>query len=93
MKINIPTFLTLTLILSFSSCKPVEYFQVYKVSPQKAQTNESSIDFVNDDCVVSYNLLANGGNAGFSLYNKTNDFIIIKLDKTFFIRNNHWVKS
>jgi len=28
-----------------------------------------------------------GGNSGFYFYNKTNDFITIELDKTFFIRN------
>jgi hypothetical protein len=87
-KNNTLIFLTLTLAWLLSSCAPTEYFQVYKASPKNAQITKNSVDFENAHCIVSYNLLTRGGNPGFSFFNKTNDFITIQLDKTFFIRNS-----
>lgn len=43
--------------------------------------------YENEDCQISYNLWAEGGNMGFVIYNKTSEDIHIKLDECFYVLN------
>jgi hypothetical protein len=87
MKNTITPFLILLAIFSLSSCASKNFYQVHKASPINGKITESAVLFENKHCIVSYDLMNMGGNSGFYFYNKTNDFITIQLDKTFFIRN------
>ncbi len=52
-----------------------------------AQKTDNGLAYENEDCIVSYNLWSEGGNAGFVFYNKTDKVIHIDLSKTFFVKN------
>jgi len=57
------------------------YIQVYKATPTKElTTNEYSLIYEDNNCKVSYNLWAEGGNIGFSFYNKTDQNIFLNME-------------
>ena len=75
-------------VILFSSCMPKFYYQVYKATPVKeAQKTSEAIIFEDNNCKVSYNLWSQGGDAGFSFYNKTESNIYINMEESFFILN------
>ena len=89
MKSHIKFTLGLVSIL-FSSCMTMttSYFQVYKVVPSdKIINKDNTLLFIDENCVVSYNLWSEKGNIGFQFYNKTGKNIYIDLQESFFILN------
>ena len=88
MKTQIKTGLWAIMILLLTSCGPTIYFQVYQVAPgDKMKSNENSLIYEDDNCIVSYNLWAERGDIGFKVYNKTNSNIYVNLEESFFILN------
>jgi len=80
--------LTLVIAIFITSCMPPSYIQVYKAIPSgKYLLKDMQIMFEDDNCKVIYNLWDEGGNIGFRFYNKTDQSIYLKLDKSFFILN------
>jgi hypothetical protein len=73
--------------LLISSCATTSYYQVYKTSAENGIVNNDRIVFQDNNCIVYYNLWMDGGNVGFSFYNKSENDITIHLDKTFFVLN------
>ncbi len=51
------------------------------------KSNENSLIYEDDNCIVSYNLWAERGDIGFRCYNKTNSNIYVNLEESFFILN------
>lgn len=43
--------------------------------------------YEDDNCALFYSLWANGGDASFAIYNKTDEVLYVDLSKSFFIRN------
>ena len=85
-------FSLLNVAILFSSCSSVyHYVQVFeaKSSSQSAQIKNEGGGMLYEDnnCAVFYSLWANGGDASFAIYNKTNEIMYVDLSKTFFIRN------
>lgn len=81
-KIILPIF---TLLLT--SCAVTNYYQVYKTVIDNGIVEKNKIVFEDNNCSVYYNLWAEGGNVGFSIYNKTESDLTIYLNKTFFVLN------
>ena len=75
------------LALIASSCTVTNYYQVYKTKSENGTFNNDKIVFEDNNCSVSYNLWKEGGNVGFSIYNKTDNDLTIHLNKTFFVLN------
>lgn len=74
-------------VLLLSACNPY-YYQVYQAIPTTDLTIEQNVLVYEDEnCEVVYNLWAEGGNIGFSFYNKTDQDIYLNKDKSFFILN------
>jgi hypothetical protein len=80
-------FVVLTSLL-LSSCGPSVYYQVYKAVPaDPISIVQNALIYEDDNCEIAYNLWADGGNVGFSFYNKTDENINLKMDESFFILN------
>lgn len=85
-------FSLLSVAILFSSCSSVyHYVQVFeaKSSSQSAQIKNEGGGMLYEDnnCAVFYSLWANGGDASFAIYNKTNEIMYVDLSKSFFVRN------
>jgi hypothetical protein len=64
------------------------YYQVFKVIPEKGTIMKDRIIFEDQNCMVFYNFWTeDGGNVGFSIYNKTEQDLILDFTQTFFILN------
>jgi hypothetical protein len=80
----------------FNSCVSSSYYQVYSTKSENLQKNENSLQFENEICIMTYNLWGNGGNFGFTIYNKTDKNLIVNLEESYFIMNgiaNNYYKS
>lgn len=76
------------LALILISCEaPNYYYQVYKTNSDNGSFKNNKIVFEDNNCEVHYNLWGDGGNIGFSIYNKTDSDLTINLTKTFFVLN------
>jgi len=75
-------------VLLLSSCATTSFYQVYNVKPnQETITKTDNLFFEDENCKISYNLWANGGNIGFDIYNKTDEKIYVNLNESNFILN------
>jgi hypothetical protein len=75
-------------VLLLSSCATTSFYQVYDVKPnQETITKTENLFFEDENCKISYNLWANGGNIGFDIYNKTDEKIYVNLKESNFILN------
>jgi hypothetical protein len=77
----------LLVVILLTSCGTLDYIQIFKTSYENGQAIGKAIVFEDKNCVVSYNLWASGGNAGFNIFNKSDKDITINLRKTFFVLN------
>lgn len=75
------------LTLLFSSCAVTNYYQVYKTNAEYGIIEKNKIVFEDNNCSVYYNLWTEGGNVGFSIYNKTESDLTVYLNKTFYVLN------
>src|SRR5258705_914891 len=78
-------FLLLSIFLA--SCTVTNYYQVYKANSENGTFAKDKIIFEDKNCSVTYNLWAEGGDIGFSIYNKTDNDMTVDLTKTFFVLN------
>ena len=79
----------LTILFIISSCKPSTFYQLYNVEPSKKtiKKSESSFEYENKYCKISYDFWSVSGNVGFVFHNKTSKSITLNLDECFFIKN------
>ncbi|MBL0316681.1 MAG: hypothetical protein IPP69_13170 [Flavobacteriales bacterium] len=73
--------------LFLTSCTVTNYYQVYKAYPEKGTITNDRIVFEDKNCIVCYNLWSNGGDVGFSIFNKTQEDLQVHLDNSFFVLN------
>lgn len=72
------------------SCNTVKtYYQVYNTESETVKSSGNSIFFEDANCIISYNLWSENGNAGFSFYNKTEELIYLQLDQSFYVINGN----
>ena len=63
------------------------YYQVFKTNADNGIVTKKNIVFEDNNCSVYYNLWTEGGNVGFSIYNKTESDLTVYLNKTFYVLN------
>jgi hypothetical protein len=64
------------------------FYQVYNVKPnQEKNTKTDNLFFEDENCKITYDLWANGGNIGFDIYNKTDENVYVYLNESNFILN------
>ena len=84
--------LVLFVIVFITSCSPITYYQVYKISTDnKLKSGENFLIYNDENISLFYNFWSEGGTSGFKLYNKSENDIYLIIDETFFILNNHAV--
>lgn len=73
----------------FASCSPM--FSNYQIASMKAvgctTEDASSIVFEDENCKVMYNLWCNSGDAGFLIYNKSDQNLYLDMTESFFVKN------
>lgn len=76
-------------MLLLVGCSSVSYFyQVYETSlPQNVKMENSAMYYEDENCKIIYDFWNDGGDIGFSFYNKTNNNLYINLEESFFIKN------
>ena len=84
-------FLLLLVALCLTSCSQLyNYVQVFETKSlsEKIKKADKGLLYEDDHCSIYYSFWANGGDASFSIFNKTDEIMYIDLGKSFFIRNN-----
>lgn len=74
------------------SCSPVNYqvyYQMYQTKPssENIKVYENKIVYEDDKCSIMYDFWSEYGNAGFIIYNKSLENLVLHLDKSFYINN------
>lgn len=70
------------------SCSSIKiFYQVYNVESDGLIEKNGYLFYSNEDCDISYNFWERGGNAGFTIHNKTEHDLFFDLSKTFFVKN------
>jgi len=78
------------IFFGLTSCKSTEFYQFFKVNSTNGfSRNSKSLVFEDENCRVIYDFWWNGGNAGFKIYNKTDENIYINMNESFFISNGN----
>lgn len=79
----------LVIVVSLLQGCSKHYYQVYEAKPysENITSNDTDLYFEDDNCKISYNFWAEGGNSNFTFYNKTNKVICLDLSKVFFVEN------
>lgn len=69
------------------SCNTMkDYYQICDVTTS-LQKSAAGYTYTDANCEIKYNIWANGGNAGFTITNNTDEILYLDLGKSFFIRN------
>jgi len=90
MKFILKTFVALVCVSLFTACSPTSFYQLYKVESTSTDIIKvNSLEYEDSNCVIRYNLWSNGGDVGFSFYNKTDKDIQVYLNKSHFILNGY----
>ncbi|RZJ68340.1 MAG: hypothetical protein EOO50_02660 [Flavobacterium sp.] len=76
----------IAIIASLTSCS-TSYFQIYKTQPVNASTGVAGNVYENAECRITYDFWAEGGDAGFTVFNKTSEPLTINMDRSFYIVN------
>lgn len=84
---KLPFFLLCTSVLAFSCSK--DFYQVLTAQSNDVEIHSGYMIYDDENCQIIYNLWAPYGNAGFLVYNKTDQNIIIDLKRSFFVRNDN----
>lgn len=77
----------LIIITTFQSCNTL-YYQVYETKPlQNVKQETDGFVFEDENCIIHYDLWTEGGDAGFSIYNKTENTLYLDKYNTHFVIN------
>ena len=81
----------LLVVLCLNSCSQLyNYIQVFETKSlsEKIKAADKGLLYEDAHCSIYYSFWANGGDASFSIFNKTDEIMYVDLSKSFFIRNN-----
>lgn len=77
--------------IMFASCAQVyKYVQVFDAQPSaqsNIKTERGGMLYEDEQCIIFYSFWADGGDASFAIFNKTDKVMYVDLSKSFFIRN------
>ncbi len=76
-------------VIALASCsnKLPMFYQVYEVASPDVKTTPDVMVYENQDCRITYNLWANGGNLSFMIQNMTGKDLYLVMPRSFFILN------
>lgn len=77
----------LILAIVLHSCATNEFYQIYRTKPVAGQ-NPSNV-YENTDCRITYDFWAEGGDAGFTIFNKSSEPLTVHMDRSFYIVNGN----
>jgi len=78
----------IALSLFAASCQTANYYQLYKTSSlSEIKVEDNSLIYEDTNCMVTYSLWSEGGDAGFKFYNKTDENIYLNMEDSYFIIN------
>ena len=80
-------FLLTCFVLLMTSCSVKTYYQIVDVKSTNLQKESNNYVYNDGVCKIVYNFWSNGGNAGFSIENLSDDVIYVDLGNTFYIVN------
>lgn len=86
-------FFTLVAAIALCSCgvtRKYTFYQVYQATPADISslvTIDNGMMYEDENCMISYAFWAENGNAGLTIYNKTDKVLCIDMNKSFFVRN------
>lgn len=82
-------FLFSCLLALVTSCSPSLYpfYEICSVASNLPTDKQDNYVYSDEYCSISYNFWCEGGNPGFSFFNKTDEIIYIDLGKSFFVNN------
>ena len=75
------------MLLLITSCSLKTYYQVVEVKSTNVQKESNNYVYNDGVCKITYNFWSEGGNAGFSIDNLSDDVIYLDLTNSFFIVN------
>lgn len=85
---NMLHYVLLFVAVLLSSCSQLySYVQVFEAQSSTVKNQGGGMIYEDDNCVIYYAFWAKGGDASFSIYNKTNEVMSVNPCKSFFIRN------
>ena len=73
--------------LLMTSCSVKTYYQVVDVKSTNLEKESNNYVYNDGVCKIVYNFWSNGGDAGFSIVNLSEDVIYVDLGNTFYIEN------
>ncbi len=75
------------LLLALISCETT-YYQIYEAkSLENVSQDQDGFVFEDENCIIHYDLWSEGGDAGFSIYNKTDQTLYLDKFNTHFVIN------
>lgn len=74
-------------ILALSNSCTSTFYQVYTLQSETGLINKNAVIFEDHNISITYDLWSQGGNPGFSIYNKTDQLLDVHLEKCFYIYN------
>lgn len=81
--------LFIAVCFAMTSCKTIQtYYEICNVQSFLPSTH-GKYEYKDNACTVSYDFWCNGGNAGFTITNNTNEILYVDLNKTYFVRNGN----
>lgn len=87
MKRSIYLIAILTSFILLQGCSSFVY-QIYEAKlPENVKKDVNNMYYEDENCKISYDLWSNGGAFGFAFYNKSDKYIYLNLEETFFIKN------
>lgn len=64
------------------------YYQVYETTlPDNVKMDKTNSYYEDENCKITYDFWSNGGDIGFAFYNKSDKYIYLNLEESFFIKN------
>jgi len=86
---SVSVIVAVLMMLSSCGSSYVTRYQVFTVSTISDITRENGgLVYENQICKLIYNFWGNGGNLGFSFFNKTNENLYVDLGESFLIKND-----
>ncbi|MBQ9170993.1 MAG: hypothetical protein IJ148_09315 [Bacteroidaceae bacterium] len=73
--------------LLMASCSMKTYYQVVDVKSTNLQKESNNYVYNDGVCKIVYNFWGNGGNAGFTIENLSDEIIYVDMEKSFYIEN------
>ncbi len=89
MKHSIYLIALITFTCTLVGCSNLSYYyQVYETTlPDNVKMDKNNLYYEDQTCIITYDFWSNGGDIGFAFYNKSDKYVYLNLEESFFIKN------